>query len=482
MQSMPYPTRGGSLTLLRNLLNIGDDDNWILCVSWLIAACRPTGPYPVLIFHGEQGSAKSTTEKLLRRIVDPSVALVRTPPRDERDLVIAGSNSWVLAYDNVSGIPGWLSDALCRVATGGGFSTRQLYTDSDEVLFEAMRPIILNGIDHLADRPDLAERAIILDLPSIGESARREESALYAEFDRRLPQIFGGLCDAVSTALALLPRVELRSKPRMADFAMFATAAMPALGFLPERFLAAYDGNQAEAVQETLEGDLVAAAIITMMDDLAEREGTEVWEGTCKALLCTLETVTDDAVKRSHVWPKMPRGLSGRLRRLVTVLRKSGIEVTFSQRGAKGRRLVTITRKPVDRTVTTVTSAFTDQICSVDQQVADEGLGDGSAAGVTVESDLGIGPPPRPVKAISLNGRGNQPRVAEVTVEAVVCSEIPNAQGGREETLYRVDLCTNCGRVDWEWVGGTWVCPGCGEPVRGQRTGDHPPDIERFEL
>ena len=199
MQALPCPARGGSLTLLRGFINIGDDDNWRLCLAWLIAACRPTGPYPILSLHGEQGSAKSTTERLLRKTIDPSAALVRTPAREERDLVIAGSNSWVLAYDNVSGLPPWLSDALCRVATGGGFSTRQLYTDADEVFFAATRPIILNGIDYIADRPDLADRALILNLPSIDEFHRREEKDLYAEFENKLPQILGALYDAVST-------------------------------------------------------------------------------------------------------------------------------------------------------------------------------------------------------------------------------------------------------------------------------------------
>src|SRR5207249_4833322 len=108
--------------------------------------------------------AKSTTAKLLRLLVDPSVSLIRTPPKDDRDLLIAASNSRVVAYDNLSGVTPWLSDGLCRLATGGGFSTRELYTDSEEVFFDAKRPIILNGIDHLAERADLAERAVILCL------------------------------------------------------------------------------------------------------------------------------------------------------------------------------------------------------------------------------------------------------------------------------------------------------------------------------
>src|SRR5262249_42339955 len=153
--------------------------------------------------------------------------------------------------DNLSGIPALLSDLLCRVATGGGFATRELYTDGEEVFFNATRPISLNGIDYLSDRPDLAERAIILNLPRIQEAARREESELYAEFNRRLPLICGAICGVISAALARLHEVKVAGKPRMADFAVWAACAAPALGFSAEAFLETYCGNRADAVQET---------------------------------------------------------------------------------------------------------------------------------------------------------------------------------------------------------------------------------------
>ena len=96
-------------------------------------------------------------------------------PREDRDLVIAASNGHVLACDNVVGLPGWISDTLCRLATGGGFAVRQLYTDQDEVLFDAARPVILNGIEEIVTRPDLADRAVFLTLQPIPEEHRRPE-------------------------------------------------------------------------------------------------------------------------------------------------------------------------------------------------------------------------------------------------------------------------------------------------------------------
>jgi hypothetical protein len=151
MSSLPTPVRGGgSVNELKRFVNVASQQDWMLLVAWLVGAFRPHGPYPILTLHGEQGSAKSTTSRVLRALLDPNTAPLRGEPRDLRDVMIAAANGWIISFDNLSHIPHWLSDALCRLATGGGFSTRELYTDSEEVLFDAQRPAILNGIEELA--------------------------------------------------------------------------------------------------------------------------------------------------------------------------------------------------------------------------------------------------------------------------------------------------------------------------------------------
>ena len=164
MLPLPLPVTGGSVDALRGFVNVRVELDFILVIAWLLAAVRDKGPYPLLVLAGEQGSAKTTLAGMLRALVDPNVAPLRALPRDDRDLFIAASNGHLLAFDNVSGLPYWLSDTLCRLATGGGFATRQLYTDTDEVLFDAARPIVLNGIEDMVSRPDLADRAIFLSL------------------------------------------------------------------------------------------------------------------------------------------------------------------------------------------------------------------------------------------------------------------------------------------------------------------------------
>ncbi len=154
MVRLPRPERGGSLDELWRFVNITEPSERVLFVAWLIQALRPTGPYPALAIHGEQGSAKSTASRIARRLVDPNVAPLRSQPRSEHDLLFAATNGLVVGFDNLSNVPVWLSDALCRLSTGGGMSTRQLYSDAEESLFDAQRPVILNGITDLATRAD----------------------------------------------------------------------------------------------------------------------------------------------------------------------------------------------------------------------------------------------------------------------------------------------------------------------------------------
>jgi hypothetical protein len=163
MQPLPMPVPGGSVETLRSFLNVKSGSHFILVVAWALAVLRNRGPYPVLVLSGEQGSAKSTFTAILRALLDPNTAPLRALPREDRDLFIAARNGHVLAYDNVSALPAWISDTLCRLATGGGFAVRQLYTDQDEVLFDATRPVILNGIEDIVTRPDLADPRPIPD-------------------------------------------------------------------------------------------------------------------------------------------------------------------------------------------------------------------------------------------------------------------------------------------------------------------------------
>lgn len=336
MLPLPVPMKGGAVTALRPFLNVKSDGDFVLAVAWLLAALRDCGPYPVLVLGGEHGSAKSTFASLLRALIDPNTAPLRALPREDRDLFIAASNGHVLAFDNVSGLPAWISDTLCRLATGGGFAVRQLYTDQDEVLFDAARPAVLNGIEEIVTRPDLADRALFLTLDPIPDDRRQPERELRAAFEQARPQILGALLDAVVHGLDRLPHVRLDRLPRMADFACWATACESAM-WPAGTFGGAYDQNRDDAVIAVIEADPIAMTVRAL---LVERRQ---WSGTASELLAVLAAKVGEKISKSKTWPDGARALSGRVRRAAPFLRKLGIEITFTREPGTGSRMIQIT-------------------------------------------------------------------------------------------------------------------------------------------
>jgi hypothetical protein len=348
MLPLPVPERGGSIEALRPFLNISNQNDFVLIVAWLLAPLRPTGPYPLLAISGEQGSAKTVLSKLLRALVDPNMAPVRALPREERELMIAANNGYLLAFDNVSGLSPWLSDALCRLASGGSFAVRQLYTDDEEVLFKAARPTVLNGIEDIIGRSDLADRAIFLTLAPIGEEQRRSETELWREFEVARPAILGALLDAAAQGLRAVGSVHLARLPRMADFALWATACEAAL-WPAGTFARAYAENRRAAIQSIIEADPVANCVRAIMVDRT------IWTGSASDLLRLCAEGTRDDISRGTAWAKNPRALAGRLRRAQTFLRTLGIEITFSREGRTGTRMIRVsTCTCAENTISTV--------------------------------------------------------------------------------------------------------------------------------
>jgi hypothetical protein len=333
------PVRGGSLDELRCFINIVSDVDWVLFIGWLISCFRATGPYAILTLAGTQDAAKSTTTKMLRALIDPSHTPVRALPKEERDLMVGAKNNWLLAFDNLSHISEWLSDALCRVSTGGGQANRENYTNGDEYLFDVMRPVVMNGIEELATRPDLTDRTINVFLPSLSDDQRRVEDELYADYNKSLPRILGAIFDVLSVALKNLPDTKRDRWPRMADVAKFVTAAEDGLGWPRDKFLTTYEDYRRTAKINTLEASNVGTAILKLM------EHNSRWEGTATDLLGTLEGHLPPTARRA-TFPASARSMSGALRRLIPNLKEVGIEVDMpegARRGTDGKVARTIT-------------------------------------------------------------------------------------------------------------------------------------------
>lgn len=331
MSELSKPVQGGSFDNFRKFLNIESKEDWILINSWIIGAMKNSGPFPILCLHGEQGSGKSFMARLIRDLVDPSTIALQSLPRTERDLVINAGKTWLLNYDNLSWMRNDLSDAFCRISTGGGFRTRKLRTDTDEILFSSVRPMMMNGIVDVALRNDLADRSLIINLPLIPE--RLAEKEIYKKWNDLKPGILGAFYTAVSEALKNHQNVKLEKLPRMADFAIWVSAAEPALPWAPGSFIEEYGNNRKRLKANTIEADLVALAVVKMVDHVDSHE----WTGTASELLKFLEHYND--FTDSATWPKQPNALSGRLKRIAGALREKGIE---TKRGKNGNRFIRI--------------------------------------------------------------------------------------------------------------------------------------------
>lgn len=327
MLPIPQPVRGGAMKELLTFLNV-EEEEWPLIACWLIAALLPTGPYCVLFLSGEQGTAKTTTAKVLRNLVDPSSAPTRSMPSDERNTMIGALNNWLVCLDNLSQITPGQSDTLCRLATGAAFATRRLHKDSEELIIQATRPIIITSIGMGKTRSDLLDRSIVLRLPVIFENERKTEKEFWAAFDDASPRIMGAICEAISHALRSYNTVTLEEKSRMADFIRWSVAAEEGMGLKPGSFVGALEHNKQEANQIVLEEPLIAIAINNLLRRKAKHTGMA--QDLHKQLLRCLPRDKKDRSK----WPKDPRAFSEELNRIAPNLRANGIDVS---RGSSGR-------------------------------------------------------------------------------------------------------------------------------------------------
>jgi hypothetical protein len=308
---LPVPVAGGELDELWRWLNVEPDDRPLLA-AWLIAALRPDTPHPVLGLFGEQGTGKTSAMKLVVSTVDATPVPARKPPRDPDSWVTAAAGSWVVGLDNLSDIPPWLSDSICRAVTGDGDVRRRLYTDSDLAVFSFRRCIIFNGIDLGGLRGDLADRLVPIQLRRIADSERLDEEQLWPAWPAAHPRILGALLDLAVAVARALPDVELATRPRMADFARVVAAVDDVLG---TNGYAHYVTTQGAMASDSLTGDDFIAAIYRAVD--------ETFVGTSAELLLHVAPAADDW-RPPRGWPANARAVTTRLHRQAPVMRKAG--------------------------------------------------------------------------------------------------------------------------------------------------------------
>lgn len=279
MQEIPKPAPGDNATVWKefgDLLNVGDERNYALIVSWLCFALVPPTEdvdCPILSVHGQQGSAKTTLCRIVRQTVDPNDGYMVTYVREERDVVTAAENARVFCLDNQTVIPGWLNSLLASMVTGGPHRCRQLFhDDGSERFFKGQPALIINGIPPTIGELDLNDRALKLNLPSLEDNYRSKREVMEHWHGLR-PVLFSAILDAMVVGLrnrdAASQWLKGKKLPRMTDYmiwsvaceGLFPGAAPGAFPSFSEPFYDVYWSNIAAAAEESLDDPLIQAVL-----------------------------------------------------------------------------------------------------------------------------------------------------------------------------------------------------------------------------
>jgi hypothetical protein len=339
-EAQPTPDANNSdIGLFLEYLNLSDVEQKLLFLIYIISCFIPGIPHPVSVIHGPQGAAKSTTTRLARRLVDPSVNDVQTLTKKIDQTIQVLSQNWFCVFDNISHIDGETSDALCRASTGGTLSKRQLYTDEDTIIFELQNCVSLNGINVVVTKADLMDRALLFEAARIPDDKRKEASAVLREFDKDRPGILAGIFKALSKAMEIRPGIEVDRLPRMADFARWGMAISEAIGRGASKFSEIYSANISQQHEEILDTDPVGLALRTFMADISQ------WTGLVSELLTELENLSSSLGidQRSKGWPKAPHIFSRRLNRLETTL--AGVGITIKTERSNRGKIISILKE-----------------------------------------------------------------------------------------------------------------------------------------
>ena len=330
-KALPVPVRGGKLSDLHEFLAIKSEDDKRLMEAWLVAAFFPNVPRPASTFHGPQGASKTTSARILKAVTDPSLIVSVDFGKSPADLAQVLDHHGVPCFDNLTSIPAWAADTLCRAVTGGAFSKREHYSDDSDILMVFQRPIIITGINIPTHAPDLLDRLLLIELDRIRPEKRMDEVTFWRNFNAARPKLFGAVLDAVSGALKRLPDIKLDRMPRMADFARVACAYAEFAGMGANTMLDIIMAHTFRQTQEVLDADPVATAVV----EFVRKSGK--WTGTASELLSLLNEAHPQ--QRPDGWPKQGNTLSRRLTVLHSTLSEVGINI---RRHKEGNRLLTL--------------------------------------------------------------------------------------------------------------------------------------------
>lgn len=334
MKEQVRPIEYESLDILDKYFRYKDTNHLILQKIALVSLFIDNIQRPICVLHGEKGSAKTSTMKLIRNIVDPSSVPTTSLPRTVDDLAVTLSNQYLICFDNIDRISNDISDLLCTAVTGGGYAKRKLYTDSEQQVMYFKKGIVLNGINVVATRPDLLDRCILLELERIPSSERIGENELNKRIEEDMPKILGAIFTIISKAMNKYKSIKLKDLGRLTDFTRWGYAIAEVSGIGGDVFLKAYLNNQNDSNYEAIQSNPVGEAIIKFM------ESNRKWDGTSTELLKELIKVAEEENINvsSSGWPKAANSLSRRLNEIKSNLQDIGISIQIVK--GKERKII----------------------------------------------------------------------------------------------------------------------------------------------
>ncbi len=332
------PDPEGDPRVILYFINIDEEDEAtrLLFLCAVISFLIPLIPHVIIVLYGIQGSGKSTLFKVVRRVVDPSAVEVLTLPRNERERVQQLDHHWCAFYDNVTYLPTWMSDTLCRAATGGGFTKRELYTDDQDIIYNFKRCVGINGINIAAQRGDLLDRSLLVGLKDFPKERRRTEEQLLNDFETCKGLILGGFLNTLVKAIREYPCVQPKELFRMADFTRWGCAIAKALGKTEKDFLKAYASKVRLQIEEAAHSSPVATVLIDYMHN--HKKCDDIPSDLYKKLLKHAKEMGIST--RQKAWPKAPHILARKLNELASSLKALGLEVVTGIHTGKERRIL----------------------------------------------------------------------------------------------------------------------------------------------
>lgn len=321
--------RKGLIEELKPYLNM-DTQMQILFVIMLVQNFICSSSHFAYIFSSKQGSGKSTLTNIIRRIIDPAVAVMASMPENADSLKNHLANNLVVCFDNTQPLNNTYSDILCGAVTGTSFVKRKLYTDNDEVIMKLHNIIILNGIDIIPRKSDLLERSVLFKLNNIPNRKRKSEAEIKAEFEEDLPYIFGEVLKTLKKYFQKKDSIKVVGDHRMSGAYRDCYIIATILG-VENEFLEAFSANQKLLQADYEETNPIISAITSFMD------GCNVISDSVSALYLGIKRYADKLK-----FPKSPSAFSRMLREQQTELLKAGFVIAFSEK--HDFTMLTITR------------------------------------------------------------------------------------------------------------------------------------------